>query len=105
MPLFASSNLPGLLRTAPVKAPCSNPKSSDSSSSPGNAAQFTFTNGWLRRLERRWIIRATTSLPTPLSPQINTGTSTGAICSNCCRIRTICGLAAKKLKSSVTWSQ
>ena len=50
VPLLASSNLPGLERTAPVKAPCSNPNSSDSSSSPGSAAQFTLINGWLRRL-------------------------------------------------------
>src|SRR5438874_10842641 len=34
VPLLASSNFPGLLRTAPVKAPCSNPNSSDSSNSP-----------------------------------------------------------------------
>ena len=34
--------------------------------------------------------------------RINTGTSTGAICRICWRILTICGLAARKLKSSVT---
>ena len=43
----------GLLRIAPVKAPCSNPNNSDSSSSPGSAAQFTFMKGWLRRFERK----------------------------------------------------
>ena len=38
--MFANSNFPGLALTAPVNAPCSKPKSSDSSNSPGNAAQF-----------------------------------------------------------------
>ena len=46
-----------------------------------------------------------TSLPTPLSPLIKTGTSTGAICSICWRIFSICGLAARNDKSSVIASQ
>ena len=45
MPWLANSNLPGLCWMAPVKAPVSKPNSSDSSSSVGSAAQFTFTNG------------------------------------------------------------
>ena len=51
MPWLANSNLPGLCWIAPVKAPRSNPNSSDSSSSVGSAAQFTFTNGLSRRSE------------------------------------------------------
>ena len=43
VPLLASSNLPGLARTAPVNAPTSYPKSSLSRSSVGSAAQFTLT--------------------------------------------------------------
>jgi len=42
---------------------------------------------------------------TPLSPLMNTGTSTGAICRICCRIFSICGLATRKDISSVNWSQ
>ena len=44
VPLLHSSNLPGLARSAPVKAPGSYPNSSDSSNSAGRAAQFTFRN-------------------------------------------------------------
>ena len=50
-------------------------------------------------------MRATTSLPTPLSPLMNTGTSTGAICRICWRIFSICGLAARNERSSVSASQ
>jgi len=53
VPLLAISKLAGLAPHRTLNAPCSNPKSSDSRSSPGSAAQFTFTNGWLRRFERR----------------------------------------------------
>src|SRR2546425_2854334 len=72
VPWCASSNRPGFCRYAPVKAPFSCPKSSDSRSSPGSAAQLTFTNGLLARDEARWIACATTSLPTPLSPRRST---------------------------------
>ena len=47
-------------------------------------------------------MRATTSFPTPLSPLMNTGTSTGAICKICWRILSICGLDARKERSSVS---
>jgi len=42
---LASSNLPGLLFIAPVKAPFSYPKSSASKRSSGIAAQFIGTKG------------------------------------------------------------
>ena len=56
VPWLANSNLPGLCWMAPVNAPRSKPNSSDSSSSVGSAAQFTFTNG-LSRAERRRVER------------------------------------------------
>ena len=57
VPWFANSNLPGFCWIAPVNAPRSKPNSSDSSSSVGSAAQFTFTNGLSRR-ERASVDRA-----------------------------------------------
>ena len=45
MPLPATSNSPGLSRTAPVNAPRTCPKSSDSSSVSVSAAQLIETNG------------------------------------------------------------
>ena len=63
---------------APVKAPRSKPKSSDSSSSDGSAAQLTFTKVLSRRGDEEWTARATSSLPVPLSPRIRTVTSVSA---------------------------
>ena len=81
VPPSACSNLPMRVVAAPVKAPRSWPNSSLSSSSAGSAAQFTFTNGRLRRVDRWWMARETSSLPTPLSPRISTVTSLSATCS------------------------
>ena len=81
VPPFANSNLPSLRFCAPVNAPFSKPNSSLSSSSEGSAAQLTFTNGLSWRLERRWSVRATSSLPVPLSPRIRTVMSVSATCS------------------------
>ena len=68
MPRSACSNLPTCFSVAPVNEPFSWPNSSDSISSSGIAAQFTCTKrSRLRRL-LRWMVRATSSLPTPLSP-------------------------------------
>ena len=53
---------------APVKAPRTCPKSSDSISSFGMAAQFTPTNGPFFRLELKWMVFASSVLPVPLSP-------------------------------------
>ncbi len=72
MPRSACSNLPICFSVAPVNDPFSWPNSSDSISSSGIAAQLTCTNrSRLRRL-LRWIARATSSLPVPLSPRIST---------------------------------
>ena len=73
------SNCPGLRRYAPVKAPFSCPKNSDSSRSCGIAAQLTLTNGPPRRDETAWMALATRSFPTPLSPRIKTVASVSAI--------------------------
>ncbi len=53
---------------APGKAPLRTPNSSDSNSSAGMAAQLTATNGWSRRGPEKWTARASSSLPTPVSP-------------------------------------
>ena len=79
MPPSASSNWPGLVFCAPVNEPRSWPNSSDSSSSPGSAAQLILMNTRPARAERAWISRATTSLPTPDSPVMSTGTSASAM--------------------------
>ncbi len=72
VPRSAISNLPTCFSVAPVNAPRSWPKSSDSISSSGMAAQLTCTNRSLARRLLRWIARAISSLPTPLSPRIST---------------------------------
>ena len=89
VPFSACSNLPGLSRYAPVKAPRWWPNSSDSSNSSGRAAQLTFRNWFMARDDAAWIARATTSLPTPLSPVNRTVafvTATFAIISRTARI-------------------
>src|SRR5438309_11441877 len=93
--MFANSNCPGLRRWAPVNAPFSWPKSSDSSSSWGIAAQLTLTNGPWRRAEAACTARAMRSLPTPLSPRINTVVSVSAMLSMTERIARIRGWPSK----------
>ena len=78
MPPCASSNFPGRAATAPVNAPLSWPKSSDSASDSGSAEPFTATNGPSARGLPRWIASATSSLPVPLSPCRSTVASDGA---------------------------
>ena len=51
VPLLASSNLPSLRFTAPVKAPFSWPNSSDSSRADGMAPQFTRIKGPFLRFD------------------------------------------------------
>ena len=58
MPPSACSKRPARRATAPVKAPFSWPKNSDSMSSRGTAVQLTATKGRSRRGERRWTARA-----------------------------------------------
>jgi len=55
-----------------VKLPLTWPNSSNSRSVSVRPAQFTATNGAWRRIDWLWMNRATTSLPTPLSPVIRT---------------------------------
>ena len=69
VPRCASSNLPICFSVAPVNEPFSWPNSSLSISSSGIAAQLTWTKASSARSELRWIARATSSLPTPLSPR------------------------------------
>ncbi|MCY1309049.1 hypothetical protein D9M70_591040 [compost metagenome] len=60
-----------------MKAPFSWPNSSDSIRVSGIAAQFTEISGALARRERLCRARATSSLPVPDSPWINTVESVG----------------------------
>ena len=78
MPLSASSNLPICFSVAPVNEPFSWPNSSLSISSSGMAAQLTWTNASSLRRLLRWMARATSSLPTPLSPVMRTVAFVGA---------------------------
>ena len=57
---------------APVNAPRSWPNSSLSSSASDSAAQLMATSGRAARGEAAWMARASTSLPTPVSPRIST---------------------------------
>ena len=72
VPPPANSNLPALLVTAPVKAPRSYPKSSDSRRFSGIAAQFIATKGLEARGLFSWTSSAISSLPVPLSPCTST---------------------------------
>ena len=58
----------GGAREGPLRAP----NSSDSNSSAGIAAQLTATKGRSRRQPEKWIDRASSSFPTPVSPWIRT---------------------------------
>ena len=83
--------------TAPVKAPFSWPKNSLSMRSRGIAVQFTATKGRSRRGERRWIARATSSLPVPVSPRRSTVASASATCSTIANTSRIAGEVADDL--------
>ena len=71
VPPSAISTRPSRALSAPVNAPFSCPKSSDSSSSAGIAAQLTETRRPFRP-DAAWIARATSSLPVPVSPRTRT---------------------------------
>src|SRR5207244_9852312 len=75
VPWSANSNSPGLVASAPLKAPFSYPNSSLSTRCSGRAAQFTSTNALLQRRECSWMVRATSSFPLPVSPTIRTAAS------------------------------
>ena len=68
VPPSAAAMRPGLAVPAPVKAPFSWPKSSDSSRFSGIAPQLSDTIGFSRRSEWKWIACATRPLPVPDSP-------------------------------------
>ena len=78
VPPSASSKRPGFLAAAPVKAPFSCPKSSLSIKPSGMAAQLILTNGSSARGLCKCTLRATSSLPVPLSPLISTVAEVGA---------------------------
>ncbi|VTQ24748.1 Uncharacterised protein [Pseudomonas aeruginosa] len=78
MPPSAASIRPTLRWCAPVKAPFSWPNSSDWIRCSGIAPQLIATNGLSARRDCRCRVRATSSLPVPLSPRISTGESVGA---------------------------
>ncbi|MEI9971552.1 MAG: hypothetical protein WDO73_05510 [Ignavibacteriota bacterium] len=60
---------------APRMAPNNSLSSNDGAIDP----QSTGTNGWSLRKLKRWIMRATRSLPVPVSPSIMTVASVGAV--------------------------
>ena len=76
VPPSAWRNFPGRSATAPVNAPATWPKSSLSSSVSERLPQATSTNRPVRPL-RRWISRASSDLPVPVSPV--TSTLTGVV--------------------------
>ena len=104
VPPCAASNRPGRLRSAPVKAPFSWPKSSDSRRFSGIAEQFSATKG-LSDLElKRCRAEAISSLPVPLSPKTKTDESERATLATVSRTRSIAWLrpmiSGKQLRQS-----
>ena len=80
VPLLAAPKYPSRSPIAPVKAPFSCPNSSLSIVPSGMLPQFMAKNLLCLRAELSCIILGITSLPTPLSPTINTDKSIGATC-------------------------
>ena len=78
MPLSASSKRPTLSSVAPVNDPFLWPNSSLSTSDSDSAEMFTVTKGLSDRRPVRWIIRAMSSFPVPLSPVMRTVVSLAA---------------------------
>ena len=72
VPPSAISKRPLRRNWAPVKAPRSCPNSSLSSRLSGSAPQLMGTMGKYLRWLLAWMVRATSSLPVPLSPRIIT---------------------------------
>ena len=66
----------------------------------GRRELITLTNGRFRRVERWWIARETSSLPTPLSPRIRTVTSLSATCSMTLAMSCIFSLVPQTDRSS-----
>ena len=78
VPPSACRKRPSRRLSAPVKAPFSCPNNSDSRRLSVRAAQFTATHGPSLRWLWLWMARATSSLPVPDLPLINTVASEGA---------------------------
>jgi len=72
VPPSANSNRPTRRCTAPVKEPFSCPNNSEAIKSRGMAAQLTLTRAREERRDCRWIARAISSLPVPVSPVTKT---------------------------------
>ncbi len=72
VPPWASSSLPGLSRSAAVKAPRTWPKSSLSIMSGVTEPHLKWMSGLRRRSLSAWIAEATIALPVPLSPVMST---------------------------------
>ena len=102
-----TSKSPALASTAPVKLPFSWPKSSLSMSPSGMAPQLMATKGWSRRSLRPWMVRATTSLPVPLSPVTSTVVRVGASFSTSWRTSRMAGesprISSGPLPRAPTW--
>ena len=75
---FRQFKAAGAALQAPVNAPFSWPKISLSISVSGMAEQLMATNGLFLRGLSSWMVRATISLPVPLSPVISTDAVLGA---------------------------
>ena len=103
MPRLARSKAPSTRLMAPVKAPFSWPKSADSTSPSGSAAQFSLMNGLSRRSLWSWIARANSSLPVPDSPCSSTVARVGAAMDTVCRIRRIAGESPMICRSFRNW--
>jgi hypothetical protein len=73
-----------LLGVRARERPFSWPNSSDSRSVSGMAATLMATSGWPLRGLGRWMARATSALPVPLSPVMSTVVGVVAICVMSC---------------------
>ena len=91
VPPFARSKRPLRRATAPVKAPRSCPKSSDSRRCSGMAAQFTATKGPSARPLAQWMACAMSSFPVPDSPVTSTVAGEEATRANTWKISAISG--------------
>ncbi len=78
VPPSANSKRPARRCIAPVKDPFSWPNNSEEISPGASAAQFTLTKARPDLCDRLWMARAISSLPVPVSPEINTVESVGA---------------------------
>ena len=88
-------------RRRPVNDPFTWPNSSDSIRPSGIAPQLTETNGLSRRWLLKWMARATSSLPVPLSPVIMAVAGLSAIFRMVSKTSTIRGALADDVLEAV----